>query len=316
VGVAYLSNGREEIARAGREVLLCGGTVNSPQLLMLSGVGPVDHLKTLAIPILADLPGVGSNLQDHLAVGVVHACTQPVSLASAESLRNILGYLLFHRGPRTSNVAEVGGFLRTRPERTRPDLEVLFVPVYFLGHGFTDPLPRSGHGFTLAAILLYPASRGRITLRSSNPSDYPCIQANYLSAETDVQVLVEGMKFCRTLTQSPAFDAYRGAEIAPGPPAQSDRTIAEAMRACAETLYHPVGTCKMGSDAMAVVDDQLRVRGVEGLRVVDASIIPQIVGGHTNAPTIMIAEKAADLIRSRTKLDAKAGQAASATHVE
>jgi len=228
----------------------------------------------------------------------------------------MLDYLLFHRGPLTSNVAEAGGFLLTRPERTRPDLEVLFIPVYFLGHGFTDPLPRSGHGFTLAAILLHPASRGRITLRSSNPSDYPFIQANYLSAEADVQVLVEGVKLCRTLTQSPAFDAYRGAEIAPGPQARSDRAIAEAMRAFAETLYHPVGTCKMGSDAMAVVDEQLRVRGVEGLRVIDASIMPQIVGGHTNAPTIMIAEKAADLIRGRTLPDAKAEQAASATTAE
>ncbi len=293
-GVAYLRNGQEEQADARREVILCGGAVNSPQLLMLSGVGPGEALKPLKIPLVVNLPGVGQNLQDHLFLPVAYQCTQPVSLASAESLRYLLEYLLLRKGPLTSNVAEAGGFVKTRPDLPAPDLQYHFGPVYYLDHGFTRP---EGHGFSIGPTLIRPESRGSITLRSANPLDPPVIQPNYLAARADLQVLVEGIKLARRLAQAKAFDAFRGPEYCPGSGAQRDAEICEYIRNAAETTYHPVGTCKMGCDSMAVVDARLRVRGVQGLRVVDASIMPEIIHGNTNAPAIMIAEKAADMIR-------------------
>jgi len=305
IGVAYQQRGTVHQVHATREVILSGGATNSPQLLLLSGVGPASHLMSLGIPLVHHMPGVGHNLQDHLAMTTAFSCTQPVTLASAENLSNILGFLLFKTGPLTSNVGEAAGFLKTRPDLPAPDLELVFAPVYFIEHGFGNP---AGHGFTIGAVLLQPESRGRITLRSPDPLAPPVIEPNYLATATDLRTLVEGVKLARRIAQTRAFTSYRGEEILPGHNAQTDEAIAEQIRQHAQTLYHPVGTCKMGSDPLAVVDEQLRVRGVEGLRVVDASVMPAIPRGHTNAPTIMIAEKAADLIKLDKQTGARAAQ--------
>ena len=294
VGVEFQQNGKTEQERASREVILCGGAINSPQLLLLSGIGPAEHLKALGIDVVADLPGVGQNLQDHLASGVQYHCTQPITLANAEKMGNILNFMLFKKGPLTSNVAEVAGFIKTKPDLPAPDLEILFAPAFFADHGFANP---PGHGYTIGLILLHPESRGTISLRSTNPADPPRIQPNYLSSENDLKLLIEGLKRCRQIGQASALAPYRGAEFLPGEEVKSDEELAEYLRSRAETIYHPVGTCKMGSDPLAVVDAQLRVVGVEGLRVADASVMPTVISGHTNAPSIMIGERASDFIK-------------------
>jgi len=293
-GVEYIRNGAVDRVRVDREVILCGGTINSPQLLMLSGIGPADHLTALGIPGVADLPGVGQNLQDHLLLGVAYECKQPITLAAAETFGNLLRYMLFKTGPLASNVCEAGGFLKTKSDLPAPDLQLNFGPAFYVNHGFTRP---TGHGFSIGPSLIRPRSRGRIALLSSDPLEPPLIQPNYFLDDADRQVLVESVALARRIARAKAFDAYRGAEVLPGEQAQSEKVISEYVCNIIETQYHPVGTCKMGSDPMAVVDARLQVRGVEGLRVVDASIMPAIVGGNTNAPTIMIAEKAADLIK-------------------
>ncbi len=290
VGVEYVQDSVPDQVRVNREVILCGGTINSPHLLMLSGIGPADHLKALGIAVVVDLPGVGQNLQDHLLVGVAYGCTQPITLASAGTIGNIVKYMLFKKGPLTSNMVEAGGFIRTRLDLPTPDLQLHFAP------GFTPDPEREG--FTFGPTLLRPQSRGRITLRSNDPFEPPAIQPNYLASEADLQLLVEGVKLARRLANTKAFNRFRGAEAYPGPQVQSNEAISDFIRNKADTVWHPVGTCKMGNDSMAVVDARLRVHGIEGLRVVDASIMPNIVSGNTNAPTIMIAEKAADLIRA------------------
>lgn len=294
VGAAYIRDGVSKEARADGETILSGGTINSPQLLLLSGIGPADEIKRAGIQPAYDLPGVGKNLQDHVMVSVGYLCTKPVSLASAESVPNLLRYFLFKRGPLVSNVAEAGIFLRTKSELVEPDLQLLFGPAYYVNHGLT---PRKEHCFGFGPTLITPESRGDISLHSTNPLAPPAIHANYLSTEADMRVVVHGVRLSRQLAHSKAFEAYRGAELHPGTNAQTGIEIAEFVRREAETLYHPVGTCKMGSDSMAVVDARLRVHGIEKLRVVDASIMPRIIAGNTNAPTIMIAEKAADMIR-------------------
>ena len=294
VGVEFQrEDGSIERVCTWREVILCGGAVNSPQLLMLSGVGAGDRLQELGIPVVVDLPGVGKNLQDHSVTGVVYECTQPISLDAVNPLTNTLQYLLFRRGPLTSNVGEAGGFVKTRSDLPVPDLQLHFAPAYFVNHGFTQP---KGNGFTLGSTPLRPQSRGYIDLRSRDPFAPPTIQPNYLSSEADLQVVRSGIALSRKILQAAAFDGVRGGEFLPGIEVQSDADIDEYIRAYTETLYHPVGTCKMGRDRMAVVNDRLQVFGTQGLRVVDASILPTIVSGNTNAPTIAIAEKAADTI--------------------
>src|SRR6266571_1847014 len=294
VGVASVHNGEHQQVTANKEVILSGGAINSPQLLMLSGIGPAHHLKALGIPVVADLAGVGQNLQDHPSIVVLYACTQPISLAHAQTPEHLQDFIDNKMGPLTSNLAEGGAFVRTQANLPMPDIQYHFAPVYYLNHGFTVP---EGDGYTIAPCILHPQSRGYITLRSTNPEEAPIIQPNYFADEVDMQVLVEGVKIARKLGRTQAFSPFRDVETHPGPQAQSDEEITEYIRNYVETLYHPVGTCKMGNDSMAVVDAHLRVRGVEGLRVIDASIMPTVVGGNTNAPTIMIAEKAADLIK-------------------
>lgn len=294
-GVEVLERGRHpRTLVAEREVILCGGAVNSPQILMLSGIGPAEELRSAGIAPVVDSPEVGRNLQDHLAAGVAHACTRPVTLAAAETLGSLLQFLFLRRGMLTSNVAEAGAFVRSRPGLPSPDVELIFGPAYFVSHGFANP---AGHGFTVGAILLHPQSRGTVRLRSTNPLDPPRIQPEYLRERADWTPMLDGLRLARRIARARAFDAFRGDEVLPGPQVQSDEDLAAFVRRTAETLYHPVGTCRMGSDAMAVVDPELRVRGVDGLRVVDASVMPSIISGHTNGPVVMIAEKAAEMIQ-------------------
>jgi len=293
-GVEYLREGAAEFASAEREVILAGGAVNSPQLLLLSGIGPADDIRRAGVQPILDLPGVGKNLQDHVMVSAGYLCKKPVSMATAESIPNLIRYFLFKNGPLVSNVAEAGIFLRTRKELEIPDLQLLFGPAYYLNHGLT---PRKDHCFGFGSTLLNPQSRGSISLKTANPLDSPAIRANYLSTDTDMRVMIEGVKLSRHLAQQVSLSKFRGDELHPGAHVQSDKEIAEFIRAEAQTLYHPVGSCKMGNDAMAVVDSSLCVYGIDGLRVVDASVMPRIIAGNTNAPTIMIAEKAADMIR-------------------
>jgi choline dehydrogenase-like flavoprotein len=293
--VTYEHGGRITVAQAAKEIVLCAGAVGSPQVLMLSGIGPASTLQQCGISVVVDLPGVGQNLQDHPSVGTTFHCKLPVTLASAESLSNLARYLILGRGPLTSNIGEALGFIRTREDLAAPNIELIFAPAFFMEHGAANP---QGHGFTVGVILLRPDSRGSITLKSSDPRVYPSIRPNYLSADSDIAAFLAGVRFARKLAAAPAFDPYRGNEVWPGIDKQNDEDLTKFIREKVETLYHPVGTCKMGSDSMAVVDDQLRVRGVGGLRVADASIMPTIIGGHTNAPAIMIGEKAADLVRT------------------
>ncbi len=260
---------------------------------MLSGIGPADQLKAMNIPVVADLPGVGKNLHDHLLIGVEYQCNEPIGLHKADTFKNILRYLLFKQGPLTSNVAEAAAFLSINGSAI-PNIELVFAPVFYMDNGFANP---DLHGFSIGIALQKPESSGHIKLKSTDPLAAPAIQPNYLAAEKDVAVCVEAMKLSREILNSKQFDRFRGKEWWPGEDAKTDNDFAAHIRQTADTIYHPIGTCKMGIDSMAVVDSQLRVRGVEGLRVVDASVIPLQITGHTQAPTLVIAEKAADLLK-------------------
>ena len=285
--VEYVQNGATHQVRAGREVILSAGAVGSPHLLLLSGVGPAAMLEKFQIPVAADLPGVGENLHDHLSVGVPYFCTQPLSLDKAETLANLLKFVLRKDGPLTSNIAEAGAFVKSQAMLAECDLQFHFGPAHYIDHGFTKP---GGCGFTLGPTLLTPRSRGRVTLRSANPADAPAIDPAYLSDAADLGPLIEGVKLARRVAEAKAFDPYRGKPVFEPDDAEL------YVRARAETIYHPVGTCKMGTDEFSVVNPRLEVRGVSGLRVVDASVMPVIVGGNTQAATMMIAEKAASLM--------------------
>jgi len=298
VGVEYWRGTTLKRVRARREVLLCGGTVASPQLLMCSGIGPVHELERVGIKVRVPREAVGQNLQDHLDYCVLRRCTAAVTYDFGPWAEALVGarFLLTGSGPGASNIAEAGGFVRTHKARdARPDVQLHFVPAQLDDHG-RNKLP--GHGFTLHACFLRPESRGYIGLQSASMRDPPRIHARYLQAAEDLEHLIAGVRLARDLLGAPAFAPWRGPEVFPGEAVQSDRELAAAIRAKAESIYHPVGTCRMGSDADSVVDAHLRVRGVRGLRVVDASVMPKLVGGNTNAPTIMIAERAADLLKA------------------
>lgn len=295
-GVTYSMRG-QAFHQAAAEVIVCGGAINSPQLLMLSGIGPAGELRRLGIDVVADLPGVGANLQDHLDICTLRHCPPGISYDRINEPKMAFDYYLRgHRGAGSSNIAEAGGFWRS-PLATdeRCDVQFHFVPAMLDDHGRHR---LKGDGFTLHACFLRPHSRGRIALASNRAGDKARIEANYLGdAEGfDLRMMVECAKISRELFAQPAFDAYRGAPIFPARDDLSDAELVEFIRAKAETVYHPVGTCRMGKDDGAVVDPELKVRGVEGLRVVDASVMPTLIGGNTNAPTIMIAERAAELI--------------------
>ena len=292
MGVRYWHKGRDEVARCSREIILCGGAVNSPQLLMLSGIGPADHLNSVGIRPLHDLPGVGANLQDHLDAAILQFCKTRDTYDTTNKLVSLYRYWKDKKGPGTSPIAESGGFVSTRPGLAAPDIQLHFLPVLVVDHGRTR---MKKNGYSLHVCTLRPESRGTIRLRSSDPKEHPLIDANYLAERRDLDTLIEGVKIGREIFTGTAFEPYRAAEFEPGAAVKSDAELEQWIRAKCETIYHPVGTCKMGTDndPMAVVDYRCRVRGLEGLRVVDASVMPTLVGGNTNAPTVMIAERVA-----------------------
>ena len=299
VGLRYLQGSSPREARAEREVILCGGALNSPQLLMLSGIGPAAQLRRQGIAVRVDAPGVGANLQDHLDICTLTQASNDLSYDTLSDIAVAWQYYLFRKGPGTSNVAEAGGFLRSRlAEDERPDIQFHFVPALLDDHGRNR---LKGSGYTVHACFLRPKSRGHLELASANPQDKIRIHANYLSdAEGfDLKVMVECVKLSREILAQAAFKPHRRHELMPGEAVQDEAGIIDFIRRKAETIYHPVGTCRMGEDAEAVVDSELRVRGVDALRVVDASVMPTLVGGNTNAPTVMIAERAADFIAGR-----------------
>lgn len=298
-GVEYNRKGKVKQVTANREVLLCAGAVQSPQLLQLSGIGNEADLGDVGIECLHELPGVGRNLQDHLDVVVQYHVTDPSkSLDGTIKMWKLpfifLQYLMFKGGPGTDNPLEAGGFVKSNPDMEVPDLQLHFIPVFMLDHGRQRG---PGPGMCMHVCQLRPESRGTVTLASSDPFDDPVISANYLAEESDLKALTEGVRIARRIFQADAFKAFLGEEYEDSRGAETDDEIADFIRRTAETIYHPVGTCKMGHDDMAVVDARLRVRGIEQLRVVDASVMPTLVGGNTNAPTIMVAEKAADMIK-------------------
>ena len=297
-GVEYDLNGKAITASAGKAVLMCAGAVQSPQLLQLSGIGDESELAEHEIECKHHLPGVGKNLQDHLDVIIQHYVTDPeMSLAGKIKKYKLpfilLNYLMFKKGVGADNPLESGAFLKTRPDLEVPDIQLHFIPAFMIDHG---RVPVKGEGISIHVCQLRPESRGEVTLASNDPFSDPVIKANYLEAEQDLDVLVEGVKVARKIFKTNAFQEVIGPEHESSRDAQTDDEIKDFVRKNAETIYHPVGTCKMGHDDMAVVDARLRVRGIENLRVIDASVMPTLVGGNTNAPTIMIAEKAADML--------------------
>lgn len=296
-GVFYVHEGQSKAATARRETILSAGAFHSPQLLMRSGIGNAENLRPIGIDLVHHLPGVGQNLQDHLLVGIATHTSYQRTLDGSDKLPRLLHSLYQYygqrRGPLTSNVAEAGGFWRSDPRLPAPDLQWHFAPAYFVRHGFSNP--KRGRGYSLGATLIAPFSKGGLRLVNKNKM---AIDPQYLSDERDAQVLLHGFRIAQDILRQQAFDQYRGAQFQPPPNVVSDEEVMEYIRENVETLYHPVGTCKMGNDPTAVVDSQLKVHGVAGLRVVDASIMPTIVRGNTNAPTMMIAEKAASMIAS------------------
>ncbi|MEO9331159.1 choline dehydrogenase [Ectopseudomonas guguanensis] len=304
-GVSYLIGNAKEptIARARREVLLCAGAIASPQILQRSGVGPAALLRELDIALVHELPGVGQNLQDHLEMYLQYACTQPVSLYPALKLLNQPGigaqWLFTGNGIGASNQFEAGGFIRTRPEFAWPNIQFHFLPVAINYNGSNAV---NEHGFQAHVGSMRSPSRGRIQLKSKDPRQHPSILFNYMSHEQDWQEFRDAIRITREIMAQPALDPYRGREISPGIDCQSDAELDAFIREHAETAFHPSCSCKMGEDDMAVVDGQGRVHGLQGLRVVDASIMPEIITGNLNATTIMMAEKIADRIRGRQPL--------------
>ncbi|MEK9804266.1 MAG: GMC oxidoreductase, partial [Curvibacter sp.] len=304
VGVAFLQEGRAQELRAAREVVLSAGALQSPQLLMLSGIGPGGLLHQHGIPVLHELPGVGRHLQDHVDVVTVYDAPQLTDLFGL-SLRGMLNVLRgvwewrrSRSGLLTTNFAEAGGFIRSQASEAVPDLQLHFVIGKLVDHGRTTT---TGHGYSCHVCLLRPKSRGSLRLASADPLAAPLIDPNFLGERDDVERLIRGFKLMRSILSQPALARFGARELPASAVAKSDVQIEQFIRNHADTIYHPAGSCRMGPGEMDVVDAQLRVHGVQGLRVVDASIMPALVGGNTNAPVIMIAEKAADLIRARAR---------------
>lgn len=305
VGVEFSRGGRIETARAKREVIVSGGAINSPQILMLSGIGNADELRKLGIPVVQDLPGVGENLQDHIEAYVQYECTKPVSIYSANNpvakLKIGIEWILTGKGLGATNHFESGGFIRSEAGVLHPDLQYHFFPMAISYDGTSAA---KGHGFQAHIGPMRPTSRGYVKLKSSDPREYPRVLFNYMQTEQDQKEMRAGIRLTREIFAQKAFDPYRGAELAPGPASTSDADIDAFIRQKAESAYHPSCSCRMGTDEMAVVDGAGRVYGVEALRVVDASIMPDVVSGNLNVPTIMMAEKLADAIRGRSPLPA------------
>ncbi len=296
--VEYKQNGNLRTARARKEVLVSSGAYNSPQLLQLSGVGPADLLRTHGIDVVLDAQGVGNDLQDHLQVRIVTRCTQKITLNDivGHPVRQTLAglrYALTRSGPLTIAAGTSGAFFKTNPRLASPDIQIHFIPFS------TDKMGEKLHpfsGFTASVCQLRPESRGSLRIRSADPSAPPEIRINYLATETDRAAFIDGIRILRKILAAPALKAYCHEEVYPGAKVTSDDDLLDFCRKTGSTVYHPTSTCRMGNDPLAVVDQRLRVRGIEALRVVDASVMPDLMSGNTNAPTIMIAEKASDMI--------------------
>jgi choline dehydrogenase len=297
--VEYRQQGRLRTARARKEILVSSGAYNSPQLLQLSGVGPADLLNKHGIDIVLDAPGVGNDLQDHMQVRLVTRCAQRITLNDIVNhpVRRIMAgvqYAAFRKGPLTIAAGTSGAFFKTNPRLATPDIQIHFLPFS------TDKMGEKLHsfsGFSASVCQLRPESRGSLRIKSADPTVPPEIRINYLATETDRAAFIEGIKILRRILGAPALKPYSVEEIHPGPKVTSDEELLNYCRRTGSTVYHPTSTCRMGNDPLAVVDQRLRVRGIEGLRVVDASVMPDLMSGNTNAPTIMIAEKASDMIR-------------------
>ena len=296
--VEYRQGGALRTARARKEILVSGGAYNSPQLLQLSGVGPAELLKQHGIDIVLDAPGVGNDLQDHMQVRLVTRCSQPVTLNDIVNhpVRRVMAgarYAAFRKGPLTIAAGTSGAFFKTNPRLATPDIQIHFLPFS------TDRMGEKLHSFSAfsaSVCQLRPESRGSLRIRSADPAVPPEIRINYLATETDRTAFIEGFKILRKIMAAPALKPYAVDEILPGSKVTSDEDILAFCRKTGSTVYHPTSTCRMGNDPLAVVDQRLRLRGIEGLRVVDASVMPDLMSGNTNAPTIMIAEKASDMI--------------------
>jgi choline dehydrogenase-like flavoprotein len=302
------ADGSDLIIRARREVVLSAGALQSPQLLLLSGIGDAGHLAEMGIEVQHHLPGVGRNLHDHLASPVLMLMEHPASYglswrAMPRNLVNIAEYALFRRGPLANNIFESAAFVKTMSGLEKPDVQLVFQPARRPDPRFPFPI---GHGCAISPVGLYPRSRGRLTLASADPFAAPVIDPNLLGVPEDIEPLLRGIRLIRRIFASTAFAEYRMREIVPAEAAQSDADLASYIRREAYTVHHPVSTCRMGNDPLAVVDSQLRVAGIEGLRVADASVFPSIIGGNTNAVVVMIAEKAADMLLGRAPLAASA----------
>jgi choline dehydrogenase len=299
VGVAFRQAGRATEARATREVILCGGAINSPHLLQISGVGPADHLQSIGVPVVHDLRGVGGNLQDHYVARISHRVTGAISINNlargARLAREAVRFAVEGRGALTFGVTSAQVFCRSTPEKASPDLQLLFTPASYDASKF-GALEKQD-GMTVAVCPVRPDSRGTIMARSADPAEKPAINPNYLSDPADIRVLTAGMRFTREIFAAPAIARHSTVETLPGPDVNSDDALLDYARRYGTTIYHPVGTCRMGDGSSAVVDSRLRVHGLTGLRVIDASIMPTLTTGNTNAPTIMIGEKGAAMIR-------------------
>lgn len=300
-GVEYYRGGAAEPVRAAREVILCGGAFNSPQMLMLSGIGPKAELEKHGIEVRYPLKGVGRNLQDHLDVFVRERSRTRLGISMHPSywLRAIWAgfqYLFGRRGILASNGGEAGGFIKSQDAEPIPDLQLHFVPMLYADHGRDFKTAMSGYGYAAMIYGLRPASRGYVALNSADPLDDPLIDPNYLAEQEDVDRIVRGIRKVREIFSMPQFAPHRDVELTPGPNLTTDEELSAWVRRAGETAYHPVGTCKMGVDSMAVVDARLRVYGVRDLRVIDASIMPTLVGGNTNQPATMIGEKGAAMV--------------------
>jgi choline dehydrogenase len=296
VGVEIQRDGQRFVVYARREVVLCAGAINSPQLLMLSGIGNRDHLADHGIDTVHHAPEVGQNLLDHLVT--ILGFDADDTLFAAEKPKELINYLLRRRGMLTSNVGEAYGFLRSRPELALPDIELIFAPAPFYDEALVEP---AGHGVVFGPVLVAPESRGQITLRSADPNAKPVIEPRYLSdpAGVDRAAMMEGLRICARIAAAPALKGLLGPIARPRDCTElNEATLELALSTCSHTLYHPLGTCRMGIDEASVVDPHLRVRGIEGLRVADASVMPSTVRGHTHAPSVLIGEKASDLILS------------------
>lgn len=312
VELARGNNRHRFVAR--REVVLSAGTYGSPKLLMLSGIGDGDELNRIGISVLHSLPGVGKNLQEHVVAPIRY--DSPSTVTYGLSLRTLprvawgfVEYLLFRRGLLANNIMHAGGFVKSDPRLDRPDIQLMLLPAYKNEKEkgrIRERLGLShlaiGHGYGLIAMVMRPKSRGHVSLAGNDFSAMPLIDPNFFDDESDLNLLVHGLKLARRVLEAPAFAPYRGKELVPGPDVQGDEPLKDYARNFAVTGVHPVGTCRMGSDASAVVDPELRVKGIEGLRVVDGSVMPTLIGGNTNGPIIMIAEKAADMILGRPPL--------------